>query len=173
MTECVVAEFRTRPDAKLALEVLMRNHYTRENVSVVMRADDPTAENLDEFRDEEGISAADVEVNAPDGRSVGLGMLLGGAVSAPLAIGTMIGPFIIAGPIVGMGIGAALGALFGSLEQDDTAEDEPSYEDRVKAGSILVIVTQDEMIGLNEAEAVLATTNPKTMERFELDLSER
>lgn len=173
MTECVVAEFRTRPDAKLALEVLTRNHYTRENVSVVMHADDPTAENLDEFRDEDGISAAQVEAKSPDGRSVGLGMLLGGAVAAPLALGTMIGPFIIAGPILGMGIGAALGGLFSSHQQGDTAEEEPSYEDRVKAGSILVIVTEDELIGLNEAEAVLATTNPKTMERFELDLSKR
>lgn len=171
MTECVVVEFRTRAGAKLAFEVLERNHYTRENVSVVMHVDDPATENLDDFRDDDGISASQVEAKSPDGRSVGLGMLLGGTIAAPLALGTMIGPFMLTGPIAGMGIGAMLGGLFSSHQRSDAADEESSYEDRVKAGSILVIVTQDELIGLNEAEAVLATTNPKTLGRFELDLS--
>jgi len=171
MTECVVAEFRTRAGAKLALEVLERNHYTRENVSVVMHSDDPAAEKLDDMQAGDAIPADQVEATSPDGRSVGLGMLLGGMIAAPLALGTMIGPFILAGPLVGMGIGAAFGGLFSSHQRGDTADENLSYENRVKGGSVLVIVTQDEQIGLNEAEAVLATTNPKTMERFELDLS--
>lgn len=171
MTECVVAEFRTRAGAKLALEVLERNHYTRENVSVVMHSDDPAAEKLDDMQAGDAIPADQVEATSPDGRSVGLGMLLGGMIAAPLALGTMIGPFILAGPLVGMGIGAAFGGLFSSHQRGDTEDENLSYENRVKGGSVLVIVTQDEQIGLNEAEAVLATTNPKTMERFELDLS--
>jgi hypothetical protein len=169
MTECVVAEFRTRAGAKLALEVLERNHYTLENVSVVMHNDDPAADRLDDLRDDDAIPADQAEATAPDSRSVGLGMLLGGTVAAPLALGTMIGPFFLVGPLVGMGIGAAMGGLFSSQQRGDSAEENPSYEDRVKAGSILVVVTQDKRIGLNEAEAVLATTNPKTMERFELN----
>ncbi len=171
MKECVVAEFRTRAGAKLALEVLERNHYTLKNVSVVMHNDDPATDKLDDLRQDEAIPADQVQAKAPDSRGVGLGMLLGGTIAAPLAMGTMIGPFFLAGPLVGMGLGAAFGGLFSSHQRGDLAEDNPSYEDRIKAGSILIVVTEDEQIGLNEAEAVLATTNPKTMERFELDVS--
>jgi len=171
MTECVVAEFRTRAGAKLALEVLERNHYTIENVSVIMHGDDPPADKLDDFRDDGAIPADQAKAAAPDSRSVGLGMLLGGTIAAPLALGTMIGPFFLVGPLVGMGIGAAFGGMFSSHQGGDSSEEGPSYEERVKAGAILIVVTPDEKVGLNEAEAVLATTNPKTMERFELSVS--
>lgn len=169
MTDCVVAEFRTRAGAKLALEVLERNHYTLDNVSVVMQRDDPATEKLDDSQADDSTPTGQVTAKSPDSSSVGLGMLLGGTIAAPLALGTMIGPFFLAGPLVGMGIGAALGGLFSSHQRGNPDDDIPTYEDRVKAGSILIIVTGDERVGLNDAEAVLATTNPKTMERFKLD----
>ena len=169
MNEYLVAEFHTRAGAKLALEVLERNHYTLDNVSVVMHRDDPATEKLDESQADDAFPADQVEATSPDSRSVGLGMLLGGTIATPLALGTMIGPLFLVGPLVGMGVGAALGGLFSSHQRGDAEDEAPTYEDRVKAGSILVIVTGDERVGLNEAEAVLATTNPATMERLELD----
>lgn len=144
MTECVVAEFRTRAGAKLALEVLERNHYTRDNVSVVMHKQDPTAEKLGDLQEDGAIPESQVTAKSPDGRSIGLGMLLGGAIAAPLALGTMIGPFILAGPLVGMGVGAAFGGLFSSHQRRDLDDETPTYEDRVKAGSILIVVTGDD-----------------------------
>jgi len=171
MKECVVAEFQTRAGAKLALEVLERNQYTLDNVSVVMHRGDPAARKLDHAQAGDAISAEQIGAKSPDGRSVGLGMLLGGTIAAPLALGTMIGPFILVGPLVGMGIGAAFGGLFSSHQGRGVDDETPSYEDRVKAGAILIVVTNDQRIGLNEAEALLATTNPTTMERFELDIA--
>jgi len=168
MAECIVAEFNTQAGARLALEVLERNRYTVDHVSVVS-----SAGGLHASAPGEAIRS-DVEAEIPslapqpEGRTVGLGMLLGGTVATPLAMGTMIGPFLLVGPLVGMGLGAAFGALLSSERSEDASEEVISYKDRIDAGSILIVVTEDHDIGLNEAEELLATTNPASMQRFEL-----
>jgi len=168
MAECVVAEFSTRAGARLALEVLERNHYTVDHVSVVSSMGDLDASAPGEAIDENVEAEIPSLAPQPDGQSVGLGVLLGGTLATPFAIGTMIGPFLLAGPLIGMGLGAAFGALLSSQSEDASAE-VIRYQDRIQAGSILIVVTEDHDIGLNEAEELLATTNPASMQRFELE----
>ncbi len=163
MSQCLIAEYETNAAAKDGLEVLEKTGYTLEQVSVVSSADDPAAKHLRGLQDEpeKHISSA----SAPEGRSVSLGMLIGGTIAAPLAAGTLIGPFIIAGPLVGIALGAAVGSLV-KMDNWGVARDvSADYEQRVKSGSVLVIVHDVDEIEINEAEASLKTTGPKSLER--------
>ncbi|MCM2375019.1 DUF1269 domain-containing protein [Aporhodopirellula aestuarii] len=166
MSKCLIAEYETSAAAKLALEVLEKDHFTLENVSVVSKSSDSGAEHLEGLQDP---SQDQEHVSAPDNRSTSLGMLIGGAVTAPIAAGTLIGPFIIAGPLVGMAVGAAMGSLLGGMEKWGVAKDVSStYEDRVNSGSVLVIVHDVDDIRIHEAKSLLKTTDPKSLEKFEL-----
>jgi len=176
MQKCVIAEFETLEATRTALEALEISGYTIENVSVVTSVDDPAAKHLAGLFGEEtslgkGSKEPDVEAKStstkPDSRDVGLGMVLGGTIAAPLAIGTMLGPFMIIGPLVGMGVGAVLGGLLSGSTGSSDDKIGKNYEERVKAGSLLVIVHDDDDILLREANSTLQTIGPLSIEQFE------
>jgi len=171
VTQCVIAEFGTSAAAKLALETLDVNKFTLEEVSVVSSVNDPAAVLLQELEPQD--SAKDsTPKEAPgdtltDYKSVSLGMLIGGSAVAPIAAATMIGPFIVAGPLVGMAVGAVVGGLLKStgewgVDLDATKD----YERRVNEGATLIIVHSENRVNLDEAEAVLKTIGPDSIRRF-------
>lgn len=167
MTKCLIAEYETTVAAKVALEALEREHFTLENVSVVSSASDSAAERLHDLHEDDSEQAT--AISAPEGRSTSLGMLIGGTLAAPIAAGTMVGPFIIAGPLVGMALGAAIGRLFGGMEQWGVARDvSADYEQRVKSGAVLVIVHHGDSTRLQQADEVLQSTDPESLEKYEV-----
>ena len=163
MSKCLIAEYETSAHAKASLEQLEKDQFTLDQVSVVSSASDPTVKYLEGLHDEENSNES-----APDDRSTSIGMLIGGTVAAPIAAGTLVGPFIIAGPLVGMAIGAAVGSILSSMERWGVAHDvSGDYEKRVESGSVLIIVHHVDDSRINDAEAILKTTDAKTIERYE------
>jgi len=171
VTQCVIAEFRSFEAAKLALEALEVNKFTLEEVSVVSSVNDPAAVRLKELEPQD--SPQDITSKEAPGRtttdhkSVGLGMLIGGSVAAPIAAATLIGPVLVAGPLVGMAVGAAVGGLLKSTSEWGVDLDATKdYEKRVKNGAVLIIVHSENRVSLDEAEAVLKTIGPDSIRRF-------
>ena len=157
--QCLVAEFRNRKNARACLEILGKAGFEEEAVSLVSRADDPHLEEL-------GLMQDDGAENIGSSKGAGLGALLGGVVTAPLAVGSLIGPFFLVGPLVGVGLGAAIGGVLGKAQQwgvNESARKE--YEEKVKQGAVLIFVTGDEG-SLREAEASMVTTEPASIHRF-------
>ena len=73
----------------------------------------------------------------------------------------------MAGPLVGMAVGAAVGGLYTRLKSWGVGEDvSADYEQRVLAGSVLVIVNEESQSRLELAEQTLRDTEPKSLERF-------
>ncbi|QEG39743.1 DUF1269 domain-containing protein [Roseimaritima ulvae] len=166
MSRCLIAEYDHSEAAKAGLEILEKNGFTLENVSVVSNVSDPAAEHLHELHDLPQHGSADT---LTDDRNTTLGMLIGGSLAAPIAAGTLIGPFIIAGPLVGMALGAAVGSLLKGTKkwgvEHDVAAD---YEERVREGAVLIIVNAHEDARLNEAQTLLDTTSPRSIEAFQV-----
>lgn len=157
--QCVIAQFKDVPSARLGLEVLAKAGFGVDQVSFVSRTDAPEFEEFARLREQ-------TASNTGSSAGVGIGGLLGGALAAPVAASTLLGPFILVGPLVGAGLGAALGGLLGGARDwgidDSTSE---SFEEKVKAGSVLVIVTGTEH-QVREATASLKTTGPSHIEQF-------
>jgi len=171
VTECVIAEFRTSAAAKLALETLDINKFTSEEVSVVSSVDNPAAVHSQELEPQDSpqnsFSQGTPGDSMTDGKSVGLGMMIGGSLAAPIAATTMIGPFIVAGPLVGMAVGAAVGGLLQSTSEWGVDLDATKdYEKRVNSGAVLIFVHSENRVTLDEAEAVLKTTGPDSIKRY-------
>ena len=167
MSKCVIAEYQTTAAAKLALEELEAGHFTLQNVSVVSSVSDPTADQLHKLDSDEHHEHH--LASAPEGKNISLGMLIGGSIATPLAAGTLIGPLVIVGPLVGIAIGAAVGSLLSSTEtwgvQQDASAD---YEQRVRSGSVLIIVNTEDESRLDDAEQLLRSTDPESLRRFEV-----
>ena len=99
--------------------------------------------------------AHEQHTKAPEGAAAGAGggVVIGGALSWLVGIGTLVipgvGPFIAAGPIMaalaGAGAGAAAGGLTGALIGMGMPEYEAKqYEEKMKGGNILISVhTED------------------------------
>lgn len=159
---CVIAEYASPEKARMGLEVLEKRKYPADSISVVSRHDEAALEALGHGVEEK--RSVDSTADA-----AGVGALLGGGLVAPVAIGTLTVPFFIAGPLGGMIAGAAIGgALGGKKHWGATEEEQKTYQERVEAGATLVIIHSDGE-RLKEAEAALATTEPVTLERFDLD----
>jgi uncharacterized membrane protein len=159
--ECVVAEYESVSGVQTALEVLERFDFSDDAVSVVSRSSDEGRAQLREELEQE-----DEIPPTPAGKAARLGTLIGGSIATPFSVMSMVGPFIVAGPLAGMAAGAAVGGLLGGTTEwgvSGKAADE--YEQRVKEGSMLVLVnsTPDR---LTEAERGLKTTSPKSLKRF-------
>lgn len=157
--QCIIAEYENVSKARIGLEVLAKDGFGEEQVSFVCRSDAPELGEIAELREE----AADNVGSAP---GAGIGGLLGGALAAPVAASTLIGPFILVGPLVGVGLGATVGGMLANAQNwgiDETAEE--SYEARVEAGSVLVMVAGEEH-ELRSAAAGLKTTGPVGIQRF-------
>ena len=154
--ECVVAEFKDRDSARLGLEVLARAGYGEDHISVVTKQTDSEVQDIDELEKTKTDSRG-----VPGG--IGVGGLLGTAVSIPLAASTLVGPFMLLGPIVGAGVGAALGGmLMGSADKKDPAQ---AYRHSLNEGGVLLVITGTKA-ELLEAEASIKTAGPRDVTRF-------
>lgn len=156
--EMLVAEYASPEDASVGLEVLEKEGFTTESVSVVSRQEGSTEE-IEDLHDRRG-------QHSSGEKTTGLGALIGGVVATPIAVTTMIGPFLIAGPLAGMAAGAVVGGLAGNARSwgaDETMSER--YEKRVANGGVLVIV-HDRSARLAEAKRGLKTTNHISLEEF-------
>jgi uncharacterized membrane protein len=154
--ECVIAAFADRERAQLGLEVLARSGYGEDHVSIITRQ---AAGEVDEL---ESLEKSNVDTHGvPEG--VGLGALLGTAVSVPLVVGSLVGPLFIFGPIVGAGLGAVLGGMLaGGTEKEDLME---RYRQTLEQGGVLLIITGTRA-ELLEAKASIKTAGPTEVTRF-------
>lgn len=158
--QCVVAEYASISDADLGLRVLETADFTPETVSVVSRSEQQGLDEVGRLED----SPAD---SPPADGSVGMGGAVGGTLGAVLGAATMIGPFMVVGPLLGAAAGAGAGGLMGATEKWGVGqEDTRSYQQRVQDGAVLVIVS-DTSRRLTEAERLLQTTDPESLKRFE------
>ena len=158
-THYVVAEYRSLELARVGLEVLEKQGLGPEDVSLVTRSDDPELATIVHQRDES-------ETATDTAKGAGVGAALGGGIALPLAAGTMVAPFFVAGPLAAAIVGAAAGAAVGGTAQPD--ERTKSYRQRVEAGSTLVIASGDKYL-VNEAEAGLKTTHFANIDTFDVE----
>ncbi len=159
--QCVIAEYSSIQDATVAMEVLEKIDFTREQVSLVSRHSDSSSIN----------GLKDYEVNSPPvAESAVVGGAAGGALIGTLAAGTLIGPFMVAGPLVGIALGAGTGAALASTDKWGVDENVASdLTKRVEQGAVLVIVNDDDSIVVDDAERSLKTTKHSAIHRFQRD----
>ena len=159
-SHCLVAEFKDRPSAELGLAVLEKNRYSANDVSVVTQG-----HGTEEIGQIEGKSMDAATV--PSEESTGLGALLGGTIATPLALTTLIGPLMVAGPLAGIAVGAVAGGWMGGADKYAMAQERAkAYETAIDAGHVLVIV-HCEPIHLTEAKQLLSTVDPVSLEEFQ------
>lgn len=134
----VTALFDSRAAAEGAVDAILRNGFTRQDISVVMTDDARTKH----FALETGTQAA---------QGAGVGGAVGGAVGAVVAAIAAVGTnlvlpglgLVIAGPIAaalaGFGAGGAAGGLVGALVGAGIPEHRAkAYEAGLAAGGILI-----------------------------------
>ncbi|QDV71682.1 hypothetical protein Poly24_54210 [Rosistilla carotiformis] len=157
---CVIAEFDTLDDFATALQVLEKAGYTEHEVSTITSVTDPRFAELKETEQGAGLQA-------PSGKTTGVGTLVGGALGGLLGTATMVGPMLLAGPIVGMAAGAVGGSVWSAMENHGVqAKDASGYAARVHDGALLVVVTGSE-VRVREAGNSLKTVGPRSLERFD------
>src|SRR5689334_5168568 len=108
--QCVVAEYASYEKARIGLEVLDMRGFTADTVSVVSRSTDTNVAELERARREKSTRPS---VAA----SGGLGAAVASGAVAPMAIGTLLGPFFLIGPIAAAVAGAAAGGLLSGAER--------------------------------------------------------
>lgn len=178
---CLVAEYQSQSAAKIGLEVLRKSDFQNDAVSVAWKGHTRALSKVDRGSDQNG----DVGV----GGAMEIGAGIGAMVGVPLAIGSVMGPIMIAGPLAALLGGAALGAVVtgaGESERNRESADRvdsrglfamanhyginshaaSEYEKRIEDGAVLVIVTSTSP-RLDEAQSSLKTTGPASLQRFE------
>lgn len=157
--ECLIAEFSDRSSLKTALDILHKADYDHDTYSLVTSASEVDDTVLAGAKDT-------TQTSPPAEKTTGTSTLAGGTLGAVLGTATMIGPMLVAGPLAGMAAGAAGGGLLASIESWGVRKNVGhQYEDRVAGGASLIIVNGDEL-KLAEAERVLKTCGPTSLERF-------
>ncbi|WP_068264963.1 DUF1269 domain-containing protein [Rubripirellula obstinata] len=157
--ECLIAEFTDPSSLETALEVLHRADYERDSYSVVTSANQVDDTVLADAKDK-------TPASPPAEKTMGASTLVGGTLGGVLGTSTMIGPMLVAGPLAGMAAGAAGGSLLAAVESWGVRKDVgDQYENRVAGGASLIIVNGDEM-KLSNAERMLQTCDPESLERF-------
>lgn len=177
---CLVAEYPSHDKAKVGIEVLRNFDFHADAISLVWRGHEEALRKLD--RRSDSPDRHDVE------KAMGTGAALASIAGIPLGICSIMGPIMVAGPIAAVVGGAAVGgAVAESSHGSDghaTADrvdsrglfamanhfginghDAAHYEDRVRDGSILVVVTSTQP-RLDEAQRALKTTGPASLQRF-------
>lgn len=157
--QCVIAEYHNLEDARNGLVLMANSGFGEDRLSFISRSDSPELRRLGAL-EEGGETPSETSTGA------GIGALLAGAISVPVAASTLIGPFILFGPLVAAGIGTAVGGLLGGAQDWGLNEEAgKTYEQRVRDGAILILVVGDDF-ELREAEATLKTTGPTSLTRF-------
>ncbi|PHQ32915.1 DUF1269 domain-containing protein [Rhodopirellula bahusiensis] len=158
--QCLVAEYATREKLAVAVEALQKDGYGADDFSVVTPSD--------QSHDVANEGASNDRASSPPAeKTTGAATLAGGAIGALLAAPTMIGPFLVAGPIAGMAAGAVGGGLLASMKTwglDDKAS--ANYETNLNSGSSLIVIEGDKA-KLNAAAQTLQTCDPVSIDRYE------
>lgn len=158
--QCLVAEYSDRKKLSIAIEALQKAGLKAADFSVITAAD--------QTHDvASGSNADDMASSPPSEKTTGAATLAGGAIGALLATPTMVGPFLVAGPIAGMAAGAVGGGLLASIRTwglDEKAS--ADYESKLKAGSSLIVVEGDKA-KVNSVAQTLQTCDPVSIERYE------
>ncbi len=157
--ECLIAEFSDAASFQTALQVLEKSHYAKGDISIVTKAEEVPNSAIDDSEDTTPDSP-------PTGKTTGATTLAGGTLGAMLGTATLIGPLMVAGPILGMAVGAVGGSALSAIESWGVRNDiGKQYEERVRRGSRLIILTGDD-VELTEGEQMLKTCGPQPMERY-------
>lgn len=161
MTQAVYGIANTTQQANAIVERLQTTGFLNDDISVL-------------FPDKEGTRdfAHEKHTKAPEGLATGgvAGMGVGGALGLLAGIGALaipgVGPFIAAGPIMGAlsgaAVGGATGGLIGGLVGLGIPEFEAKqYEDKVRAGNILISVHAEDAKSRSRAKDILETAGAK------------
>jgi hypothetical protein len=161
MTQAVYGIANTTQQANAIVERLQTTGFLNDDISVL-------------FPDQEGSRdfAHEKHTKAPEGAATGgvAGMGVGGALGLLAGIGALaipgVGPFIAAGPIMGAlsgaAVGGATGGLIGGLVGLGIPEFEAKqYEDKVRAGNILISVHAEDAKSRSRAKDILETAGAK------------
>ncbi len=161
-SQCVVAEFDSLQKARTAMQVLAMNDYREEHVSYIANSANPELNVLQNLVDES-------ESEPGPGAGASAGGLLGGVLATPLAAGTLIGPFILVGPLVAVGLGASLGSILGISKEVDinNSATHPDYNSRIEHGGAVILGTGRDS-ELRDMEALLKTADALSIKRFTL-----
>jgi hypothetical protein len=137
MAKLVTGLFKTRSAAERAVENLVDDGYSREDISILMS---------DATRGRE--FALQMATKAPEGAAAGatIGGALGAVAAGLVAMGIIVVPglaLVAAGPVVatlaGLGAGAAAGGLTGALIGVGIPEHEAKfYNEAIEQGGILL-----------------------------------
>jgi hypothetical protein len=133
----IISLFESRTMAEQAVNALLSEGYSRDQLSVVT-ADSRSAPDMPDIGPKDSIGSG---VDAGTGAAVGgIAGFLGGLVA--LAI-PGVGPIIAAGPlaagIMGAGIGAAAGGLAGALKSYGVPENHASqFSEAIRRGRVMV-----------------------------------
>jgi hypothetical protein len=137
MAKLVTGLFKTRSAAERAVENLVDDGYSREDISILMS---------DATRGRE--FALQMATKAPEGAAAGatIGGALGAIAASLVALGIIVVPglaLVAAGPVVatlaGLGAGAAAGGLTGALIGVGIPEHEAKfYNEAIEQGGILL-----------------------------------
>jgi hypothetical protein len=161
MTQAVYGIANTTQQANAIVERLQTTGFLNDDISVL-------------FPDQEGSRdfAHEKHTKAPEGLATDgvAGMGVGGALGLLAGIGALaipgVGPFIAAGPIMGAlsgaAVGGATGGLIGGLVGLGIPEFEAKqYEDKVRAGNILISVHAEDAKSRSRAKDILETAGAK------------
>lgn len=177
---CLVAEYKSHAAAKVGIEVLRKSDFHADAISIVWRGHEEALQKLD--RRGEHHDPHDVQ------KAMGAGAALAALAGIPLGIASIMGPIMVAGPIAAAAGGAAAGGMFAESSHGESGHsssdrvdsrglfamanhfgindhDAAHYEERVRDGAVLLIVTSTPP-RLDEAQAALKTTGPASLQRF-------
>ena len=134
--ECVVAVYKSLDEAKAAVQKLEEAHFRHDQVSLVTHSVRGQIEGDDERTLQFGDNS---ERNAVKG--AGIGGLFGLLLGAPLLAIPGLGAVLLAGPLAAGITGAIVGGFLGSMSGWGVHPNHiREYEQRVRAGAILVVV---------------------------------
>ncbi|WP_036487983.1 glycine zipper family protein [Myxosarcina sp. GI1] len=163
--------FKSREDIENALRALKDNGFNMDNVSLLAR-DLEGVESADEVTEQHGNEASEgAGIGATTGTVLGGigGFLVGAGVLAIPGVGPVLAAGVgiseIAATLAGAGIGAAAGGIVGALVGLGIPEEKAKvYEDRIKAGDYLLMVTGTE----NEVESAASILRDRHIQEFEI-----
>jgi hypothetical protein len=161
MSQAVYGIANTTQQANAIVERLQTTGFLDDDISVL-------------FPDKDGTRdfAHEKNTKLPEGAAAGgvAGMGVGGALGLLAGIGALaipgVGPFIAAGPIMGAlsgaAVGGATGGIIGGLVGLGIPEFEAKqYEDKVRAGNILISVHTEDSKARSRAKDILETAGAK------------
>lgn len=151
--ECVVAVYENTQQAKAAIDRLIASGFAQQYISLVTKSlqnETAAVKRALELGDQ---AEKDAAIGAGIGSIIGL---LGGATVVSMA-GMGV---VVAGPLGAMA-GAVVGGIIGAIRGWSVHKDHiPKYEEKVRAGKVLVLAHGNDPRAVAAAEKTLHATRP-------------